>query len=265
MPPPTPTQKPDPVVSSHHKAEALLLGAFMLSAGTFTALFEHPSSPLHSLIHPTILRRAFIGLAMGLTAIALIYSRWGKRSGAHMNPAFTLSSLRLRHIGYRDAALYILFQFLGGAGGMFIARILARAWIGHPSVNWVATEPGACGIAAAWGAEFVISGTLMGVVLWMNRFPRLARKTGFIAGTLVATFITFEAPLSGMSMNPARSMASALFAGTWVHLWIYFTAPVAGMLLAVELHRWLARHPHLLCARLHHHGQGIFRCNCPRD
>ncbi len=116
----------------------MLLGMFMLSAGTFTALSEHPASPVHSLIHVAILRRAFIGLAMGLTAVILIYSPWGKRSGAHMNPAFTLSSLRLGHISRRDAVLYILFQFLGGAGGMLIADLLARAWIGHPSVNWVA-------------------------------------------------------------------------------------------------------------------------------
>jgi aquaporin Z len=248
-------------------AEAGLLGAFMLSAAAFSALFEHPASPVHALIPSALIRRAWIGTFMGLTAVCLIYSPWGKRSGAHMNPAFTLSSLRLGHIDRWDATLYILAQFAGGATGMLLAGVLARAWIGHPSVRWVSTEPGQYGTAAAWVGEFVISSILMGVVLAVNRFPRVARRTGFIAGALVAIFITFEAPLSGMSMNPARTMASCIFAETWNHLWIYFTAPVAGMLSAVEIHRWTATHPHLLCVRLHHHPHrhGIFRCNCPSN
>jgi aquaporin Z len=252
---------------SHYIAEAGLLGTFMLSAAAFSTLFEHPASPVQTFIASAFIRRAWIGAFMGLTAVGLIYSPWGKRSGAHMNPAFTLSSLRLGHIDRWDATMYILAQFVGGAAGMLIAGIVGRAWIGHPSIRWVSTEPGTYGIAAAWVGEFVISFMLMGVVLAVNRFPRAARRTGLFAGALVATFITFEAPLSGMSMNPARTMASCIFAGTWNHLWIYSTAPVAGMLLAVEIHRWTAIHPHLLCVRLHHHPHrhAIFRCNCPSN
>ena len=68
--------------------EAWALGTFMISAVCFTALLEHPASPVHQFVASGFLRRALIGLAMGVTAIVLIYSPWGQRSGAHMNPAF---------------------------------------------------------------------------------------------------------------------------------------------------------------------------------
>jgi aquaporin Z len=82
------------------------------------------------------------------------------------------------------------------------------------------------------------------------------------AGCLVALYITFEAPLSGMSMNPARTLASALPARLFDTLWIHFMGPAAGMLLAVEAYRLLRRTPDVICAKLNHHTQRrcIFRC-----
>lgn len=87
--------------------EAALLALFMVSAAAFTILLEHPRSPLHDPSAPAIGRRALGGLAMGVTAVALIYSRWGMRSGAHMNPAVTLAFLRLGKIAPAHAAGYI--------------------------------------------------------------------------------------------------------------------------------------------------------------
>jgi aquaporin Z len=244
--------------------EALLLGAFMLSACTFTLLIEHPALPIRRMIESDVLRRAMIGIAMGGTAIALIYHPIGKRSGAHMNPAMTLSFLRLRKIDPRDAAGYIAGQFIGGATGVAVMAALAREWIGHPSVHFVATRPGAAGVLAAWAGEFLISFLLVGTVLAINQVPQLARYTGCVAGLLVALYITFEAPLSGMSMNPARTLASALSAHVWTGWWIYVTAPVLGMLSAVEAHARLARCPDRLCGRLSHcrRTPTIFACNC---
>ena len=104
-------------------------------------------------------------------------------------------------------------------------------------MNYVATQPGMAGALTAFTAEFVITAILMTVVLTVSNHPRFARFTGLCAGCCVATFITFEAPLSGMSLNPARSFASAL-AADWSSLWIYFTAPPFGMLVAAQLFLW---------------------------
>jgi aquaporin Z len=89
-------------------------------------------------------------------------------------------------------------------------------------------------------------------VLMVSNTRRLARYTGLFAGLLVATYISIEAPLSGMSMNPARTLGSALFAGDWTALWIYFIAPPTGMLLAAELYLRQRGPRAVFCAKLHH-------------
>src|SRR2546425_8732756 len=104
--------------------EAAALGLFMLSACAFGALLEHPMSPVHQSIEDPFIRRALTGLAMGLTAIGIIYSPWGRRSGAHMNPSVTLSFLALGKIAPWDAFFYIASQFAGGALGVMLAALL---------------------------------------------------------------------------------------------------------------------------------------------
>ena len=97
--------------------EGALLGAFMVSACGFAAILFHPRSPVAQAVENGLLRRFLMGLAMGATAVLLIYSRFGKRSGAHMNPAVTLANLRLGRITGRDAAAYIAAQFAGAVAG----------------------------------------------------------------------------------------------------------------------------------------------------
>ena len=232
--------------------EGWALGMFMISAGVFTTLFEYPGSPAHQALADPTLRRTFIGLAMGATAVALIYSPWGQRSGAHMNPAVTLSFLRLGKVKRWDAAFYIASQFIGGTlGVLLLAALLGKAFA-HPSVDYVVTMPGKPGVLVAFVAEVVISCGMMLTVLWASNTPRIARYTGVFAGLLVAVYITVEGPLSGMSMNPARTFASAAPAGEWQHLWLYFTAPVLGMLLAAQLHGVVRGRRAIGCAKLLH-------------
>jgi aquaporin Z len=242
--------------------EAAGLGMFMMSACLFGILLEHPASPVRQALADPLLRRILMGLAMGMTAVAIIYSPWGMQSGAHLNPAVTLSFLRLGKVGAWDGLFYILAQFAGGLAGILLASVLLGHWVSHPSVNYVATVPGRDGASVAFLGEFVISFGLMTVVLIASNTEKLARFTGLFAGGLVVAYITVEAPYSGMSMNPARTFASALPAHTLAPLWIYLTAPPLGMLLAAELYGLIAGTRGVRCAKLHHQNDKrcIFRC-----
>ena len=238
--------------------EAALLGVFMISACSFVVLLEYPTSPARLAIPSGDLRRLLIGLAMGTTAVLLIYSPWGMRSGAHFNPATTLTFFRLRKVRAGDAAWYVGAQFVGAVAGVGIARALLGQLLSDPATNFAATMPGPAGMMVAFLAEVAISFLLMSVILRVSNHGRYARYTGLCAGLLVAGFITFEAPLSGMSMNPARSLGSALFARSWEALWIYFTAPPLGMLAAAELYLRRRGSEAVFCAKLHH--QNRKRC-----
>jgi len=243
--------------------EAAGLGLFMISACVFTVLLEYPASPLRQALDDDLLRRLLIGLAMGATAVAIIYSPWGKQSGAHLNPAVTLTFLRLGKIAPWDAAFYVLAQFAGALAGMGAATLLLGApLLSHESVNFVATVPGPAGPWVGFGAEFAISAGLMLAVLGFSNSRELNRYTGLAAGALVALYITVEAPLSGMSMNPARTFGSALTAQLWQAVWIYFTAPPLGMLLGAAVYRSVAGADAVLCCKLHHDNgkRCIFRC-----
>lgn len=237
--------------------EAGGLGLFMASACGFSVLLEHPASTVHRALDHPLLRRLLMGLAMGVTSILLVFSPWGKRSGAHFNPSLTLTYFRLGKVERWDALFYTLFQFAGGLAGVLLSALVLRSLLADPAVNYVATVPGARGVGVAFATEVLISGALMTVVLAASSGP-LARFTGLFAGAVVAANITLAAPLSGMSMNPARTFASALPAQAWTGIWIYFTAPLLGMLLAAQLFLWTRGPKAISCAKLHH--QNRKRC-----
>ena len=244
--------------------EAAGLGLFMLSACAFGTLLGHPGSPLARVAAVPLLMRALMGVAMGLTALALVMSPWGKRSGAHFNPAVTLTFLRLGKVSTWDAVFYVAAQFVGGIAGVAFARTVLGDALAHPTVRYVVTE-GAYGMPIAFAAEVAISFGLMSTILALSNVPAWNRFTAYAAAALVASYITLEAPLSGMSMNPARSFASALPAQSWTALWIYFLAPLIGMLAAAECYLRAGGARHVLCAKLHHENamRCIFRCEYP--
>ena len=245
--------------------EACSLGFFMFSAGVFTVLLEHPGSPLRQALPDSMPRRALMGMAMGLTSAAIVYSPWGMRSGAHINPAVTLTFWRLGKIEPKDAAFYMMAQFSGAAVGMSVAAVILMSALGDASVNYAITVPGMRGPAAAFAAELAISFGLMMMVLVASNVRRLGRLVGLFAGILVALYITFESPLSGMSMNPARTFGSALQAGVWNSFWIYLTAPPLAMLAAAEVYVRVRGLRAVHCAKLHHENNTrcIFRCDYP--
>src|SRR5262249_40370972 len=141
--------------------EAGGLATFMISACLFAGILGQPDSvgcpPLGCEFAP----RALMGSSLGLTAGASLYSPWGKKSGAHINPSVTLAFLRLGRIKFPDALFYVLAQFGGGVAGVLIAWVLLGARLAHQPPNFVVTAPGMNGVVVAFAAEAAISAILM--------------------------------------------------------------------------------------------------------
>ena len=220
----------------HYLQEALGLGIFMISACFFSAMiFSAKSSWYHSF--PNFLaRNACMGLIMGLTALFIFYSRWTAPSGAQINPAVTITFLRLGKISRYDALFYILFQFIGGTSAVYMMQwLMGAVLINHP-VNSAVTVPGATGMTWALITEFCIAFITMSMVLFTSDNSRLKKYTRIVAACLVCLWVIVAGPVSGFGMNPARSFASALPANTWTAFWIYLFIPFAGMLSAAQFY-----------------------------
>jgi aquaporin Z len=140
--------------------------------------------------------------------------------------------------------------------------LLVWAALGHafsdPPVEFVVTLPGTAGTGAAFVAEAAMAGGLMLMVVAALASVRLMPLIGLFAGLLVAVYIALLAPLSGMSINPARSFASALADARWESIWLYFSAPVLGMLVAVEGFHLTEIGKRRFCAKLNH--DEAYRC-----
>lgn len=216
--------------------EAAGLGGFVLLAGLMTIFLEHPELPVmqSSWKEYPLLRRIPLGLGLGVYVL-MVARLFGKGSGAHVNPVVTWTFYRLGKISFKNAVLYTTAQF---AGAILAAQILKQAvgyWFSHPAIDYGVTAPKPqYHSAAAFLGEFVISFLLMLVILLATASRRWEKKVPLLTGMLIALYLFFETPFSGMSMNPARSVAGDLAAKKFEHLWIYFVAPVTAMLLAAE-------------------------------
>jgi aquaporin Z len=242
--------------------EAGELALYMFFTCTAATVFQHPASPVRHVIATDIWRRLLTGLAMGITAIAIVMSPWGRQSGAHFNPAVTFTFYRLGKVQLLDTVFYILAQFVGAIGGVALATLMLQGAPSNPAVRYAVTAPEVYGDIAALIGEFTISFISMTTVLFVSNSERIARFMPYFAGALIALYMTFEAPLSGMSMNPARTFGSAFRASYWHALWIYFIAPTAGMLSAAEVFLRARRGVPPICAKLYHTNDKrcIFHC-----
>ena len=237
--------------------EAWGLGSFMVSAGLFSTLITHPDSFMSKFIPDPFLQRLLVGIAMGLTAIAIIYSPWGKQSGAHLNPAVTLTFARLGKVNPFDALFYIIFQIIGGLIGVLMVALLLGRLFTYPPIAYIVTVP-STETMIAFFAEMAIAFLMMLVVLVTSNKRKLAPYTGLFAGFLVMLYVIFESPISGFGMNPARSLASAIPSGIWTDIWIYITAPILGMFLGAEVYIRFLSIRKVSCAKLQHHNH--YRC-----
>jgi aquaporin Z len=211
-----------------------------------------------------------MGLAMGATIIAIALSPWGKQSGAHFNPALTLTFYRLDKVALWDAVFYCAAQLPGAVAGVALSSLVLQGAPAHKAVRYAATIPGIHGEAfyvntIAFVAELCMSFILMSAILFASNHEFLAPYTHYSAAILAAVYIAFESPLSGMSTNPARTFGPALFAGYWHALWIYFIGPPLGMLAAAEVFLLAREGKRPYCAKLHHHNDKrcIFRHSGP--
>jgi aquaporin Z len=169
-----------------------------------------------------------------------------------MNPAITLAFLRLRKIQPWDAFFYVLAQISGGTLGVVLVAVVIGKRFTDPPIRYAVTVPGAAGAVAAFLAETAISFALMATILIFITSRRLTGFTALAVGCLVAFLIMVEAPISGASMNPARTLASAVPGMTLQHLWIYLLGPTLGMLLAAQLHCNTHGRGAIGCAKLLH-------------
>lgn len=219
--------------------EAAGLGGFLIGAGLLAVFLEHPDFPVMQSWLGTpenaVWRRVPLGILMGAYIAGVIYL-FGEKSGAHINPAVTWTFFRLGKINFADACFYTFAQFAGAVAAALTLKFSLNKLFAHPLIDFGVTKPQPPHTAMlAFVAEFVISFVLMFVMLIVISSERLKKRAALVTGVLIAFYLVFELPFSGMSLNPARSFAAALAANEWEHLWIYFVAPPSAMLLAAEI------------------------------
>ena len=164
-----------------------------------------------------------VSLVFGLIIMVMVYAT-GHLSGAHINPAVTLAFTLTRHFPARDAGAYIAAQLAGGTSG---ALVLLAVWSDQPA-QLGATIP-SVGVGSAFVYELVLTAFLMFVIVAVATDTRAVGAAAAIAiGGTVGLDALFGGPVTGASMNPARSFGPALVAGEWTDFWIYVAGPVLG-------------------------------------
>lgn len=221
-------------------AEAVATALLMVGGLTAVILVVSPTGPLAGLDVPGWVRRLVAGGLFGLSGTGATLSRWGRRSGAHLNPAVTLAFRVEGTVSTARAAGYVAAQLLGAVAGAAAVRLWGPWGRG---VGWGTTVP-AAGLAGwqAAGLEALVTLALVVVVLSMAARPRVRHLTPWTMGPLYAVMVAIEAPLTGTSSNPARSLGPALVTWTWTDAWVYWVGPAAGALAGVALLRLLTRH-----------------------
>ncbi|QEC66575.1 aquaporin family protein [Panacibacter ginsenosidivorans] len=225
----------------HYVQEAFGLAIFMISACFFGALLWGNDASFHFTITNETLRNVITGILMGSTALFIFYSPFTAPSGSHINPAVTITFLRLKKMCRYDAVFYIIFQCIGGTLAVYIMATLLGNVLTTAPVNYAVTIPGKAGVVAAAITEYIIAMIMMTMVLFTSSSEKFKKYTRIISGCFVCLNVIFAGPISGFGMNPARSLASAFPAHNYTAFWIYMIIPFAGMLSAAELYLYVQK------------------------
>jgi aquaporin Z len=246
--------------------EATELGALMLCICLSGTLIYSRASPIAILGLASMGKAFLMGIAVAISTFLIIRSPFGRRSGAHFNPAISLAYFYLGRMHRWDTLYYIASQFTGAVGGVFVARWILGEHLSGPPVRFVITIPGVHGDFIAFAAEFVLSGLLMALVLFTTNHRALARFSPMVVALVTVFYYGFCSSISGFSVNPARSFSSAMFAWVWRGIWVYFAAPSLGMLAAAYLYIRSVGREKVYCAKVFHDLESIcpFACNIER-
>jgi MIP family channel proteins len=195
--------------------------------GTFALVFAGTGAIVINDLSGGTVSHVGVALTFGLIVLAMIYAV-GDVSGAHLNPAVTLGFFLARRLNARSVAPYMLAQCVGAILASLVLRVMFPA---HPTLG--STLP-AGSAAQSFVLEAILTFILMFVILSVSSG---AKEKGILAGVAVGAVIALEAlfagPISGASMNPARSLAPALVSLRLDNLWVYLTAPVVGVCIGV--------------------------------
>ena len=217
-----------------HKRPGLLRRSVAEGLAAFALVFAGCGAVVTNATHQGALGTVGVSLVFGLVIMVMIYAT-GHLSGAHINPAVTIAFTITRHFPGRDAVAYIGAQLLGAAAGAFL---LLAAWSSKPA-KLGATLP-SVGTGTALVYEIVLTAFLMFVIISVATDTRAVGAAAAIAiGGTVGLDALFGGPITGASMNPARSFGPALASGTWTHFWIYVVGPVAGAALGALAYQFI--------------------------
>jgi len=205
-------------------------------------------SPMSRVIPNEAVRRFITGFLFGTTGALIAISHIGRVSGAHINPAVSLGFCFMGKLDRGLTAGYILAQLIGavlGAMPLLIWGAMGR------SVTFGATAPGSgYSTTAALAGEIATTFVMVTLLCVFLGFRELRRFTPALFPPLYAAMVCLEAPISGTSTNPARSLGPAVISGEWQSWWIYWVGPVLGMLLAIIVASRLA--DRIEVAKLYH-------------
>ncbi|GAC1360259.1 MAG: aquaporin [Ktedonobacteraceae bacterium] len=214
--------------------------AFLVFAGLSAVVFDFGKGlPLAELLPDAGIRRLITGLLFAGSGSLVAISPFGKASGAHINPAVSLAFWAHGKMHHYDIVGYVLGQFLGAITG---ETLLVLVWHNYVrSVEYGMTLPGTgYPLWIVFVAELFLTCLLVLMIFLFVSDQRLMRWTPLMTWILVAVMVWLEAPISGTSLNPARSVGPALLALNWTDQWLYFIAPPLGALLAVAFFRLIA-------------------------
>ena len=197
--------------------------------------FGRGSFVVHYLPDPG-LRRLITGFLFGATGALIALSPLGRESGAHINPVVTLAFVLMGKLRIRHAAVYLVAQLTGAVAGS--VPLLLWGPMGA-SVAFGATVPGT-GYGAGWAllGETAATFALIAGLFFFLGHRRIRSFTPALFPFLYAVMVFLEAPVSGTSTNPARSLGPALISGNWQNWWVYWLGPLIGAVIGVVLYRW---------------------------